>query len=102
MTWIVRQTEKEFLDVLEAKGSRGAKIQRVTNGYGLSESVRTSLLFSHSLCSNAQLGQTLAVMAQPVVGMFDGTFGPMVGSSGVLLPGTASRMRHPTISNPNL
>lgn len=66
-------TEKEFLDVLEAKGSRGAKIQRVTNGYGLSES-------------------TLAVMAQPVVGMFDGTFGPMVGSSGVLLPGIEGRL----------
>jgi hypothetical protein len=35
------QTEKEFLDVLEAKGSKGAKIQRLSSGYGLSESVCT-------------------------------------------------------------
>ncbi|KAF8606927.1 acetyl-CoA synthetase-like protein [Ceratobasidium sp. AG-I] len=59
-------TEKELLDVLEAKGSRGAKLQRVTSGYGLSES-------------------TIAVMAQPLEGMFDGKYGPKPGSAGVLL-----------------
>ncbi|CUA72512.1 hypothetical protein RSOLAG22IIIB_04909 [Rhizoctonia solani] len=32
------ETEKEFLDVIEAKGSEGAKLQRLNSGYGLSES----------------------------------------------------------------
>ncbi|QRW06554.1 AMP binding enzyme [Ceratobasidium sp. AG-Ba] len=33
-----QQTEKEFLGVLEGKGSKGAKIAKISSGYGLSES----------------------------------------------------------------
>lgn len=46
----VIQTEKEFLDVLEAKGSKGTKLQRFSSGYGLSESVCFTRIYlpSHS------------------------------------------------------
>ncbi|KAG9093293.1 hypothetical protein FRC06_011580 [Ceratobasidium sp. 370] len=38
-------TEREFLNILEAKGAKGAKIGRVSSGYGLSESVHTISTF---------------------------------------------------------
>ncbi|CAE6461399.1 unnamed protein product [Rhizoctonia solani] len=67
------ETEKEFLDVLEAKGSKGAKLQRLSSGYGLSES-------------------TIAVASMPVEGMLGGKIGPKHGSAGVLLPGCSARL----------
>ncbi|KAL5632519.1 hypothetical protein ACGC1H_005464 [Rhizoctonia solani] len=67
------ETEKEFLDVLEAKGSKGTKIQRLNSGYGLSES-------------------TIAVSSMPFEGMLDGKIGPKLGSAGVLLPGCEARL----------
>ncbi|CAE6522608.1 unnamed protein product [Rhizoctonia solani] len=67
------ETEKEFLEVLEAKGSKGSKLQRLNTGYGLSES-------------------TIAVSSMPVEGMLDGKIGPKLGSAGVLLPGCEVRL----------
>ncbi|QRV77609.1 AMP binding enzyme [Ceratobasidium sp. AG-Ba] len=70
-----QQTEKEFLGVLEGKGSKGAKIAKISSGYGLSES-------------------TIAVMSQPVDGMLGGKINSALGSAGVLLPGCEARLCH--------
>ncbi|KAG8763714.1 hypothetical protein FRC11_013590, partial [Ceratobasidium sp. 423] len=67
------ETEKEFLGVLEAKGSKGTRLQRLNSGYGLSES-------------------TIAVASMPVEGMLGGKIGPKHGSAGVLLPGCSARL----------
>ncbi|KAG8742171.1 hypothetical protein FRC10_001927 [Ceratobasidium sp. 414] len=66
-------TEREFLSVLEAKGAKGAKITRVSSGYGLSES-------------------TVAVMSQPADGMLGGKLNSALGSAGVLLVGHEARL----------
>ncbi|CAE6469024.1 unnamed protein product [Rhizoctonia solani] len=54
------ETEKQFLNVLEAKGSKGTKLQRLNTGYGLSES-------------------TIAVASMPFEGMLGGKIAPKVG-----------------------
>ncbi|QRW13349.1 AMP binding enzyme [Ceratobasidium sp. AG-Ba] len=61
-------TEREFIDAVEAKGVKGAKV-KLSNGYGLSEA-------------------TIGVTAQPLDGMLDGKLRREFGSVGVLLPGT--------------
>ncbi|QRW20279.1 AMP binding enzyme [Rhizoctonia solani] len=58
------ETEREFLNVLSAKGNKGTKLQRLHSGYGLSES-------------------TIAVASMPVEGMLGGKLGPKEGSAGV-------------------
>ncbi|ELU39027.1 AMP dependent CoA ligase [Rhizoctonia solani AG-1 IA] len=67
------ETEREFLNVLSAKGNKGTKLQRLHSGYGLSES-------------------TIAVASMPVEGMLGGKLGPKEGSAGVLLPGCSGRL----------
>ncbi|CCO31380.1 Putative acyl-coenzyme A synthetase [Rhizoctonia solani AG-1 IB] len=67
------EAEKEFLNVLSNKGKKGGKIQRLSSGYGLSES-------------------TIAVASMPVQGMLGGKLGPKEGSAGVFLPGCSGRL----------
>ncbi|KAG8744117.1 hypothetical protein FRC10_010798 [Ceratobasidium sp. 414] len=67
-------TEKEFLDLVEAKGSKGSRVN-LTNGYGLSE-------------------VTLAVCTRPADGMLGGKIKSEFGSVGVLLPGIEVRFCH--------
>ncbi|CEL62477.1 hypothetical protein RSOLAG1IB_04833 [Rhizoctonia solani AG-1 IB] len=67
------EAEKKFLNVLSNKGKKGGKIQRLSSGYGLSES-------------------TIAVASMPVQGMLGGKLGPKEGSAGVFLPGCSGRL----------